>query len=92
MQNPIQAGIPHDRDRVCIIGLRTIAVSHIRNFVQDIDALWASLVANRHSISDIDTFLYSEDHSHVRQRREMHVATLEKNVGKAGLTCFAILF
>ena len=89
MQNPRDAGIPHDRDRVWIIGFRADTVSHIENFVQDIDTLWALLVEGRHSCSDIDSFLYSEDHPHVRQRRELHMATFEKNVDKAGLTCFA---
>ena len=86
MQNPLQAGTPHDRDRVWIIGFRADTVSHIRNFVQGIDALWASLLANRHSVGDIDTFLYSQDHPHVRQRQEAHMATFENNVEKAGFT------
>ena len=89
MQSPRDAGIPHDRDRVWIAGFRASTVSHSRNFVHDIDALWASLVANRHSSSDIDSFLYYEVHAHICRRHELHMAAFEKNVDKAGLTCFA---
>ena len=70
MFNSLRVGVPHDRDRIWLLGWRLdiIKIPHAE-FRSRVEAAWDALLED-HPLMAIDDFLYPEGHRHILRGHE----------------------